>query len=1015
MGPLESSEHSEFLARHVYWLVKRELDSVGADNDRSRGRQIELANRLIQFLIDEDGGVHDRSDCVSESGKLVLEAMEPNPALGEVVPFPRPHIPLRRTSLLVNGRRDVQMASAIQHEIPSADRIDLICAFVLHSGVRLFQDQLKARIERGAICRVITSVYTGSTERRALDLLVKLGATVKISYETDRTRLHAKAWLFHRNGGLHTAYVGSSNLTHWAQIDGLEWNVRASAADSPEIIKRFAATFDQYWEEPEFEDYLPDRDGDRLEAALSAAGKRKRGSGPESHLPLLVSVSPKPHQVMALEALQAERDHGHNRNLVVAATGTGKTWIAAFDFKRLYRDRTVRSLLFVAHRQEILEQSRAVFQLVLGEPAFGELLVAGQRPSEGRFVFASVQSLRNQIEELDAETYDAVIVDEFHHAAADSYRRLLTHLKPRILLGLTATPERADGQSVLDWFDDRIAWESRLWDALDHGLLCPFHYFGINDGTDLSTIGFKRGRYVTSELENVLTGNDMRAKLIFEAVRKYVAGPGQMRALGFCAGVRHARFMAQKFTSFGCKSIALDAETPGPERRAARSKLRNGEIQAIFTVDLFNEGVDIPEVDTLLMLRPTESATVFLQQLGRGLRWAAGKRVLTVLDFVSQSSKEYRYDIRYRAMLGGTRKQVRTAIEQDFPMLPPGCALRLDPIAKTTVLANLKSAVLTRRARLAEDLKALGAGTGIQSFLDQAGFELEDIYARPSSSNCFTELQRLAGLAANDPNARTKAIERAFGRMLYVDDQERIRNWRQLVGGEASAKSSPASEREKRVELMLFALLASRGTPAIEAPQVFDLVRNNSDLRFEMLELLDILDDGIRNVPKPALPGTDVPLASHASYSLAEIMAAFGIKDKKGAVLLPQAGVFWDPASRTDLLFVTLEKSENDYSPTTRYDDFPISPSLFHWESQNSTRADSETGNRYINHKDQDSSVLLFVRERKKDSRGETMPYTCLGRAFYCSHESERPMRIVWRLEREMPGGLYQSGKVVAG
>ena len=463
-----------------------------------------------------------------------------------------PTLSLRRTGLLVNGRRDVQIASEIAREIPSADRIDLLCAFVRHSGLRLFRSELEARARAGARVRVIASVYTGSTERRALDALIALGARVKVSYEIARTRLHAKAWLFHRDSGLHTAYIGSSNLTHAAQVDGLEWNVRVSAAENPEVIERFAATFEQYWQEPEFEDYEPGRDTERLDRALS---RQSHGGSPDDGLDisLLVDVAPKPHQDVALEALKAERQTGHCRNLIVAATGTGKTWIAAFDFKQLRKEGKGDSLLFVAHRDEILRQSQQVFQLVLREPGFGERLIGGERPRSGRHVFASVQSLANRTDDIEPDGFDVVIVDEFHHAAAASYDRLLKRLRPKSLLGLTATPERADGKSVLEWFDGRIAFESRLWDALDQGLLCPFHYFGVDDTADLSTVRFERGRYVAGDLDNVLTGDHVRALRVRHAVEEYVTDPHRMRALGFCAGVAHATSWPASSTASGTR------------------------------------------------------------------------------------------------------------------------------------------------------------------------------------------------------------------------------------------------------------------------------------------------------------------------------------------------------------------------------------------------------------------------------------------------------------------------------
>ena len=748
-----------------------------------------------------------------------------------------------------------------------------------------------------------------------------------------------------------------------------------SAAENPEVIERFAATFEQYWQEPEFEDYTPRRDSERLDRALS----RQRGdAGTDDGTPLslLVDVAPKPHQAVALEALEAERLRGHHRNLVVAATGTGKTWIAAFDFKRLRDQGAGLSLLFVAHRDEILRQSQQVFQLVLREPGFGERLVGGERPRAGRHVFASVQSLASRIDEIDPDDFDVVIVDEFHHAAAASYERLLSRLRPKFLLGLTATPERADGQSVLQWFDGRIASESRLWDALDQGLLCPFHYFGVNDETDLSAVRFERGRYVPGDLDNVLTGDHVRALRIRQAVEEFVTDPHQMRALGFCAGVGHAHFMARQFTGFGYPAVALDAGTPRGDRRSALAGLRRGDLRAVFAVDLFNEGVDLPEVDTVLMLRPTESATVFLQQLGRGLRWAEGKRVLTVLDFVGQVRREYRYDVRYRALLGGTRHQVRRAVEADFPLLPPGCALKLDRIAKETVLRNLKEAVRSARARLADDLRALGPETRLRGFMEGAGVELEDIYARPASGHCFVELRRRAGFGQS---AVEGTLLKAIGRLIHVDDLERLEAWRDLLAGEHSGGGAGLEDRRYRLGLMLFALLGGRRQPIDKAGQVLERIRESGELRDEIGDLLDVLADRIRTVSQLLDPTGEVPLASHATYTLGEIVAAHGHTDKRGALVFPQGGVLWNEATRTDLLFVTLEKSDRDYSPTTRYADYPISPTLFHWESQNTASPDTPTGRRYVNQPDQGTNVILFVRERKKDGRGETLPYHCLG------------------------------------
>ncbi len=579
----------EILARHVYDHVRRAVSKMPASATDRREQQVALVNRVMAALSDGLSPIDDEA-------RLLLEVKAPLGSLGIDRVMQRPGIPLRESVLLVNGHRDLQIGHQVGLEIQSADRIDLLCAFVRFAGVRMIRAQLQEFLLRGGQMRVIASVYTGSTEKRALDELVGLGATVKVSYETSQTRLHAKAWLFERASGFHTAYVGSSNLTHSALLDGLEWNVRATQVDNPRIIERMTATFEQYWNEPEFESYDPHVNGQRLQDALDAQG----GLGADKSVDwarLRVDVTPKPFQVAMLEALSAERQRGHFRNLVVAPTGTGKTWVSAFDYQRL-RAAGFERLLFVAHRDEILRQSQEVYRLVLSDPGFGERHVGAERPVVGTHVFASIQSLAARVSQIQPDGFDVVIVDEFHHAEAPTYRRLLERLKPRVLVGLTATPERADGSDILHWFDERVGTEMRLWEALDQGLLCPFHYLGVGDGTDLRGVAFERGRYVTAELESVLTGDHVRARRILDAVHEWVLDPSKMRALGFCAGVKHAQFMAAQFNEAGYPAMSLDGSTNRQVRIDAVEKLRRGEIRAIFTVDIFNEGVDIPEVDT---------------------------------------------------------------------------------------------------------------------------------------------------------------------------------------------------------------------------------------------------------------------------------------------------------------------------------------------------------------------------------------------------------------------------------
>src|SRR5258708_28619155 len=339
-----------------------------------------------------------------------------------------------------------------------------------------------------------------------------MGAEVKVSYDTDNTRLHAKAWLFHRFSGFSTVFIGSSNLSTSAMLDGVEWNVRLTQTDAPTIVEKFAATFETYWADPDYERYDPTKDIDKFDTAV----RRASADGAQGVAFVGIDVEPWPYQREMVEQLNVEGyRQGRWHNLVVAATGTGKTVVAALDYRRLsHRDEPLPwsvkqrplSLLFVAHRREILKQSLSMFRTVLHDGSFGELYVDGAMPNQWRHVFASVQSLRPDVlDRIQPTHFDVVIVDEFHHAAAPTYRNLLEHLRPKVLLGLTATPERTDGEPILAWFGDRIAVELRLWDALDRGLLSPFHYFGVHDNVDLSRLTWRRGRYDGRALENDYT------------------------------------------------------------------------------------------------------------------------------------------------------------------------------------------------------------------------------------------------------------------------------------------------------------------------------------------------------------------------------------------------------------------------------------------------------------------------------------------------------------------------------
>ena len=575
---VDPADQTTVLTRHLAEAIERRLSA-----ERDPTRRVAFANHLLQAL--------DQADPSIEDPVRQLRGIRRPPAPGHVLRYTTPpKTPLNDAALLTNAHGEPSLAAELKAEIDSADQVDLLCAFVMWRGLRLLEEPLK-RARRAAVpIRVVTTTYIGGTEREALERLVRdFGAEVKVQYDAARTRLHAKAWLLRRNTGFDTAYVGSSNLSTSALLDGVEWNVRLSKQATPALLQKFEATFDSYWNSSEFETYDPDVDRDRLDDALIAA----RGVKVGDRVTLSISgleVRPFPYQEEILEAIEVERIvHDRHRNLVVAATGTGKTVVAALDYRRLCDGSNRPRLLFVAHRREILEQSLRTYREVLGDGDFGELYVGGARPERWEHVFASVQSLTAYgVASIDPNAFDIVVIDEFHHAEARTYRRILAHLVPRELLGLTATPERADGTDVRSFFDGRTAAELRLWDALGADLLCPFHYFVAADGTDLRSVTWSRGKYDEAELSNVFTGNDARARIVLNQLRDKVADIGAMRALGFCVSVAHAEYMAGVFNDAGIPARAVSGLTPrrerdalhrGPAGEASQHPLRSGPVQ----------------------------------------------------------------------------------------------------------------------------------------------------------------------------------------------------------------------------------------------------------------------------------------------------------------------------------------------------------------------------------------------------------------------------------------------------
>ena len=1023
-APIDTAEASKVLAQYLTDVVQKGLENV-QDNGGGIEAQIQLANEIvstIQTTTHEPNFALLGVDQRAEQLLALLRDNDPRLAAGKSAKeMVRPETSIAQSSLFTGAIHEPQMYTELKKEIVSADRIDMLVSFIKWSGLRLIMDELRQFTQNGGELRIITTSYMGATDVKAIEELRQLPNTkIKVSYDTKRTRLHAKTYVFYRNTGFTTAYVGSSNLSNAAISSGLEWNVKVTKKDLTETIDKIAATFESYWNSNEFE-YYEEGQRERLIRALKA----EKYSEINNIDIYTLDILPYSYQQEILDKLEAERTvRGYNRNLVVAATGTGKTVISALDYKRFCRQHPGQPcrLLFVAHREEILKQSMYTFRAVLKDANFGNLFVGSHKADSIDHLFISIQTFNSQdfTTKTDADFYDYIVVDEFHHAAAPTYQKLLVYYQPQILLGLTATPERMDGKNILDYFGGRIAAEIRLPEAIDRKLLCPFQYFGVTDTVDLSSLKWRTGGYDKNELSNLYTFSGLvaerRADLVVNSILKYVTDINEVKGLGFCVSIEHARFMADYFNAYGVPSMALTGDSPDEERNAAKQRLVSGEIRFIFVVDIYNEGVDIPEVNTVLFLRPTESLTVFLQQLGRGLRMAENKECLTVLDFIGQANKKYNFEEKFAALLSNTTRSVSREIKEGFLSAPKGCYIQLEKIAARYVLDNIcasydrTSGLVARAASFTEDT---GLPLTLGNLLDYYHLDPRAIY---SKKLCFGRLCVRAGMVSNFTEPLEETMTRAFMRFSVVDSRRWIRFLLNLLPRLDNTDFAALSPAEQRMLQMFYVTVWGKAAEHWDDESVLDNLYTLSDsptLLGELQTLLRYQYSRIDFIDEPVDVGFDCPLDLHCTYTRDQLLVALDFL--KPATV--REGVKWLPGKNLDVLFVTLNKADKDYSPTTMYKDYSINESLFHWQSQSTTAENSATGQRYIHHREKGNRMLLFVREFKTDSRfGGAAAYTYLGTVNYVKHDGSRPMNITWKLDCPIPAKfLKRTNKLVVG
>lgn len=1011
---LNVNEASIWLSRFLTHILDYAISSVPSGACQLQ-KQIALSNDLLMWLKDQ---IQDKEfieeNLLDSQGKILTALYElENPISANLKQYVENIFPLTgltQSELFCGSNAGLSLESELKREILSADRIYWLVSFIKWTGIRIFRKELEAFTTSGRELKIITTSYMGATDAKAVEYLASLPNTqVKLSYNTERERLHAKSYLFLRDSEYHTGYIGSSNLSHSALTNGLEWNLKITSKEIPHIIKKSLSTFETYWASNEFE--LFDGKAESKEKLKRALKQQKIGNDKSTQH--FFDITPFPHQKDILEQLLVEREvHQRYRNLVVAATGTGKTLISALDFARYLKDKPNATFLFVAHREEILRQAREAYRGVLKNGAFGELWVGGHTPEHYRQLFVSIQTLNNQLQHLKLTPgyYDYIVIDEVHHIAAVSYRAVLDYFSPSILLGLTATPERHDGGDVLTDFGGVIAAEIRLPEAINRRHLCPFQYFGIDDDTDLRNISWSRGRYDIAQLTNLYTHNQNRVDKILRSLQEIVTDIGNIKALAFCVSREHANYMAQQFLLKGIKADVLTSDN-SHERQQKQQAIRSGQINVLCVVDIFNEGVDIPEVDTLLFLRPTESLTIFLQQLGRGLRLSEGKECCTVLDFVGNSRPEYDFANKFRALVGKTEKAISDEVKQGFPHAPLGCRIELTKRTQEMVLDNIRKATLNLK-RLVGLIRQFPQHSPLpltlKNFLSHHPYiDLNELYKRGS----WTELVNLANDKTSSDESTIKLIKKAIhNRILTCDDHYYLLFLQQLC-----LSGFTCVEREEPRKLMCHFDFWQKTGPDLGFRTLSESFDKLHQLGFNQ-ELADVIELKLAQTKhdQPAMPDLpNVPLRLHARYSREQILVGFGATTFEHQPP-SREGLFNIKAQNIELLFVTLDKNEKQFSPTTMYHDYAINENLFHWQSQNSARPDRGRGKDYIEHREIGKRLFLFVREQTKDKYGRTMGFVNYGEVEYLNHTGSQPLSITWKLKTPMPNFMWQQAAKLA-
>ena len=1017
---------SQAIASEIESRLLGAMEASGSPDEKPENDSRWIAS-LLDRLSDQSGiGTLPRderpvTDEILSEVKLVPKA----------APLPRPNTELTQCHLIVPDGKSPQLGNEIAREIPSADHVDWIVSFIKLSAVNAFFPQLLAycstpRADGAPKLRIATTTYIGATDASALEKLFRLPNTqIKVCFNSSQTRLHAKAYIFRRDSGFGSAYIGSANLSSAALSSGMEWTVKVSQSELPNLWERTQIAFESCWNDPNFETCTAD-DLPRIRDALNAARIVSAPAGPagaDSDLLPLFRWEPHAYQRTMLERLAAEREEGRNRHLVVSATGTGKTIVAVFDYQAAITSKGRPSLLYVAHRTDILHSAAVKYRAVLGDRDFGFVPSDGAELTSAnvRQTFCTLQTWRSRIKgHPQIERFDRIVLDECHHAEAASYKELLDYYREDVdagrtdLLGLTATPFRSDGKPIKEEFGGSFTHELSLPEAIENGHIVPFDYFGIDDETRFDDVRW--GQNEAADIERAILRNGEHLGHVYRTVAENVGDIPSLRGIGFCAGVEHARRVCAFMNEHGIPSTVLTGDSKSEERQRAMDDLSAipPRLHFIFTADLFNEGVDIPAVNTILMLRPTNSPLIFLQQLGRGLRQAPvqyGKNALLVLDFVGNHNARFKGYLRFKFLSSRPDVPLTDQIEAGMPFLPPGCSVTLTAQAREKVLANIRANLATLRGQslrrhLVEAIREKRGHIALPELMHRIQ---TDSPAPIYSVGRPFELEREALTNVSIPDLDRRG--RRFHVLAQNDSRQLLQLWKRLLARES------VSMPDEDVRLAKFFLL-SAFDPTVRTDFVDDGWRTLLGQHEFVRDLREFIDWRLDTLPierRIVFPEkTSRLLELHRTYTTQQISAALG---NNGYNI--QKGTHFVQPRQTDVFFITKQKSGQTLTRFNDYDDYALSERLFHWSGPHDTGTHSKAGMRWIS---DTSTKMLFIRRagpQKLDVSGTypvkdtTAGFVFLGpvRKTLGYHETGGVLKFTFEMEHPLPADVFEYAK----